>query len=243
MTRTMRIVFSLGLSGSAFLLCGDENLKMPAQTTATNHFDFAPGGTIRITRSYGDLYIEGWDKPQVELTAVKTMPYEYQPAHPELSSRHLEALHVNAELRSPSELVISTPLPQRKRHLPAPLPATTTGGVGLEYQLHVPRRSNLMIEHKVGYVSISGVIGDVDATCHRGDIVLWLPGGETYSIDARSKLGKVYSDFPGDSLAQLLVGQSFVGSTAGGHKLHLRTGFGGITLKPILTESLAVSRR
>lgn len=237
---TNRVVFILTVSalGAALPSLGDENLKPPAQAISTEHFDFAPGGTIRVDRSYGDLYVEGWDQAQVEMTVRKFMPYDYDPQHPELSTQHLEAVRVVTERRSPSELAISTVLPPHHGLPWHPTAPSKTGQVGIEYQLYVPRNSRLVIHHGVGYVSVSDVTGDIEAACHRGDIMLWLSPDGAYSIDAKSKLGKVSSDFAGSSLSQFLVGQKFVSSNpAPSQRLHLRVGFGGITLKPILPES------
>lgn len=230
------LVFGL----SVLSLLGDEVVRPPAQVTSTEHFDFAPGGIIRVDGSYGDLYVEGWDQEQVEMTVTKLMPYGYEPKHPERAAEHMEAVRIVAERRSPSELTISTTLPPRLGFLWHPAPPTNTSHVGIEYRIHVPRNSRLMIHHGVGSVSVSGVTGDIEAACHRGDIVVWLPGTGAYSIDAKSKLGNVYSDFAGASFSQFLVGQKFTGGgPAPTQRLKLRVGFGGITIKPILLESEA----
>src|SRR5258708_7863098 len=104
-----------------------------------------------------------------------------QRRHPDKAKQRLEGLRVVAERRSATELAIST----------------TKSSLGIEYEIRVPRNSSLAIHHRVGFVSISGVTGDIDATCRRGDLVLWLPQKGSYAIDARSKVGTVASDFPG----------------------------------------------
>jgi len=219
-------------------LFADEVLKPPAQVTNTDHFDFAPGGTIRVDGSYGDLYVEGWDQPEVEITVKKFMPYNFDPAHPERSAAHLEAVKVVTERPSPAELAISTRLPSRKTRLLPPFSSTTNGEVMLEVQIYVPRNSKLAIHHSVGTVAVRDVTGDIQASCHRGDIVLWLSPSGTYAIDAKNRLGKVSSDFPGASRSEFLVGQKFDGANSSAtQKLYLRMGFGGITLKPIPPES------
>lgn len=232
------LAVTFGLLALAGPLPADEALKSPAQVTSTEHLDFAPGGLIRVNGSYDDLYVEGWDQPQVEMSVTKFMPFEYKPGHPERATEHLAAVGVVAQRRSPSELEISVNLPHRGG--PPLFPHTTKGSVRLECQLRVPRNSRLVIRHGVGLVSVAGVSGDIDARCHRGDIVLWLPEGGTYSIDAKNKLGKVSSDYAGKSASQFLVGQKFVSANpAATQRLYLRMGFGGITLKPILPESEA----
>ncbi len=232
------LVLSLGLAGVLPPLRCDENLKPPVQSTTTQRFDLAAGGAIHVNASEGDLYVEAWDQPQVELTVTKFMPFEYAPGHPEQSLQHMDAVSVETEQRAPDELVISTTVPPRRGFLWYPTFGTRTHQVSVEYQVHVPKAARLMIHHGVGFVSVSGVTGEIQATCHRGDIVVWLPDSGVYSIDAKNKFGKVSSDFAGNSRAQWLIGQKFVNaSTAAPQRVYLRMGFGGITIKPILPES------
>ncbi len=234
--RPIALVLCAGLA--ATFLVGDENIKHPAEVAATQHVDFAPGGVIKTTGLSGDLYIEGWDQPQVELTVKKFMPYDYSLAHPERGAQQMEATKITAERHSAGELAITVSRPEHMGFIWHPTAETDTSQVRLETHVFVPRNSSLKIQHGVGLVSITNVTGDIQAHCSRGDILLWLPESGSYAIDARSKLGKVYSDFPGSSRSRFLVGQGFA-SAPHGPPLHLtmRVGFGGITLKRILPES------
>ena len=237
MRRNTTFILTLGLL--VLPMQADEALKAPVQGSNIEQIDFAPGGVIQVNGSYDDLYIEGWDRSQVEISTTKFLPFEDKPEPSERASQRLDRIAVKAERHSAGELELSIDVPRRSIRLPF-VSRTVTGGVRLECHLRVPRDSRLMIHHRVGLVSIHGVTGDVDARCHRGDIVLWLPEAAVYSIDARAKLGKVSSDFAGASRSEFLVGQKFVnGHPAASQRIYLRTGFGGITLKPILPESEA----
>ncbi len=69
--------------------------------------------------------------------------------------------------------------------------------------------------------------------------MLWLPPGP-YSLDARTKFGIVSSDVEGAARNSHLIGESFTrADPPPSHRLRLRMGFGGITLKEILPESQA----
>jgi len=103
----------LGWLWFAQSLPADEVLKPPVQANSIEHLDFAPGGLIRVNGSYDDLYIEGWDQPQVEMSVTKFMPFNYEPGNPERAARHLEAVGVATLRRSVSELDISINLPHR----------------------------------------------------------------------------------------------------------------------------------
>ena len=149
-------------------------------------------------------------------------------------------MHVATDRHSDSELSISTNAPSANRFV-HPF-GGKGGGVALEYWIHVPRSSRLVIQHGVGMVSVSNVMGDIDASGGRGDLLVGLPGTGPYAIDAKSKFGVVSSDFAGSPrLALYRMGERFatLNSTDGtaAPRIHLRMGFGGITIKKIAPES------
>ena len=70
------------------LLYGESAIKPPPEKTTTEHVDFAAGGLIRINGSYGDLNVAGWDRPEIEVTVIKLLPYGYKPKQPEQAAAH-----------------------------------------------------------------------------------------------------------------------------------------------------------
>jgi hypothetical protein len=107
MTRVLTIAFAvLGFGG---LLPGEGPAEQLARTTSTQRIDFAPGGTIRLEKSWGDLYIEGWDQPQVEISVTKSTSYSDNPVSlKEKAAPKLDTIKVAADRRSDAELAIST---------------------------------------------------------------------------------------------------------------------------------------
>jgi hypothetical protein len=210
------VVMFLVLAGP---LLGGEGEKQRVQTTNTERVSFQPGGIIRLENSFGALTVEGWDRPEVEITVTKSIDREYEPKQREQAAKRLERVHVNTQRRSDTELAISTTTASRRT------------GVTLQYEIHAPRNSQLLIHHR-GFVLVSDITGDVEATNRHGDIVLMIPNLSAHSIDARSKMGTVSADVPGTTHVKHLVGKQF-GRTAdaSSHRISLRTGFGGITLK------------
>jgi hypothetical protein len=235
MIRNLAVVL-FGLSGVGATLFAQQEFKQ-TQVTSTERLDFAPGGTIRCSNSYGDLRVEAWDRPEVEMTVTKSLQRFGVSKTQDQDARRMESIHVSMDRKSPGELTISTMLASRHGDWAPPLPRNTTAGVAMEYEIHVPRDSRLAIQHHTGSVSVTGVTGDIDASVGRGDLLLWLAPG-TYSIDAKTKLGNISSEFEGDAISQYLVGQHFTRvSAAPSRKLHLRMGFGGIAIQEILPES------
>lgn len=223
--RVAALVFGLSVLGTTLPVFGQAG-RQPAQVTTTERVGFAPGGIIRIDHSYGELNVEGWGQPEVEVTVIKSMPYDYKPKRRGTAAESLGGVRIVTQRKSDTELVIST--------------SKSTGGVRVEYEIHVPRNSGLAIHHGTGSVSVHGVAGDIEAIAGRGDIMLWLPPG-SYSIDAKTKLGNVSSELEGAAVSQYLVGQRFtrVSPLTPSHRLYLRMGFGGITIRGILPESEA----
>ena len=216
------------------LLSVDKPVQPSGQVSSTELVNFAPGGTIRFIDSFGDLYVEGWDQPQVEMTLVKSVEDSYDP--PKDAAERLERVKFTTEHPTPNELAIGTTIPSHSffRH-----PFGGKGDVTVRYELRVPRDSHLIIHHGGGNILIGNVTGAIEATDREGDIVLMLPTPGPYSIDARSKMGNVTSDFAGQGHVRHMVGKSFVGPDASSpRKIFLRVGFGGITIKEVPREAL-----
>src|ERR1700722_8441967 len=138
--------------------------RLPAQLAPqrtqppyTEKLEFAPGGTVRIGESSGDVYVEGWDEPVVEVTVVESMPYEYKHKHPEEASKHLDSVRVTTQRKSTTELTVSTMHPGRK----------DTDAVIIEYEIHVPRDSKLIIQRAKGSVFVIGLISNIEVECSR----------------------------------------------------------------------------
>ena len=175
------------------LVFADGALPQAARVSTTERIKLAPGGAIKLVDSSGDLNIEGWDRPEVEITIIKSA----SPGKQEEGKRRLEGVHVATEHPSDTEVSISTS--GASRH-----------GVVLEYQIRAPRDARLTIQHRGGYVQVTDMTGDIEIHAKSGDIMLMVPQPGTYAIDAECEFGGVYSDFAGDSKRQHLIGRRFV---------------------------------
>jgi hypothetical protein len=187
------------------------------ESVTTEKADFAPGGTVKIEGSTGELNIEGWDQPSVEVTVTR---YTWD-ANAERAKRNLDRVEVAKPVVSGAELSIVT---THKRSL----------SVHVNYSIRVPRNSKLIIHHGIGDVVVYGVGGDIDATAKAGGILLQLPASGKYSIDAKNKTGgDIYSDYSGKThYTWVLMGDKLESEApAPSHHLHLRVGYGGITIQ------------
>ncbi len=231
MTNRLAVICGLSLLGAIHPLRAAEDVyetgpKQSFETTTTERVAFAPGGTIRLNNSYGYLTVEGWDKPAVEIVVIKSTDGFYPPSRQKQAENSFAEVRVATERRSDKELVIST-IPGRHRFLPR-----AKHGVTVEYRMHVPRESRLVIHHDNGYVWVSDMTGDLEVRSHTGDMIVMLPEHGPYSIDARTRLGSISSDFTGKSrsrLSQFLVGSHFDrASQTPKRQIYLRMGRGSI---------------
>ena len=239
------ILFELGVVGTALPALAEDLTKKPAQVTVTTteHVNFAPGGMIRIEESIGYVNVEGWDQPEVEITLTKSMPFDYKP--PEDVTKHLDSVKIVAERKSDNELVVSTDLPKR-RSLSSPFsPHRNGNSVRVEYEIHAPRDSKLVINHGVGSVFVKDIEGDIDVSGGRGDIMLMLRDSGSYAIDAKSKFGTVISDFDGATkLSRYRLGERYATTDSqSSRRIHLRMGFGGITINAIPPEAFSAASK
>jgi hypothetical protein len=197
------------------------------EAVTTDRVEFASGGAIRIDAS-GELNVEGWDQPAVEITLTRTLFRPGTPKEREEAKARLDGIRIVTEKNGEGELVISTKARSRKLF-------TTFRGkteVNLDYRIKVPHDSRLFIRNDIGDVVIYGVGGNIDASDRIGSIVLQLPEQGSYSIDAKSRMGGVNSDFTGNYHHPYLLGQSYVEAPkAPGHKVRLRVGIGGIEIQ------------
>jgi hypothetical protein len=188
--------------------------------------EFPSGGLLRLNHSVGELTIEGWDQPGVEITTTNTTKEEYDSATRQKGAGELDQVRIASE-RHEDELVLTTALPLYG-HFNPPLPGRAR--VDLVSHIYVPHGARLAIDHGSGNIYIEDVTGNIEAAIGQGTILLRLPEEGQPDIDARSKWGSVTSDFPGQARkTRWQVGHQFAGHPEGGaQKVRLRAGYGDI---------------
>ena len=235
MRSKLLLVFGLSVAGTALPSLGADGLdakgpKHSFEVTSTERVNFLPGGTIRLVNSYGYLSVEGWDEPEVEVSVTKSTNHFYDPGKKADAERHLKQVRVVTERRSDTELAISTIPPARNPFL-GWLEPDNRRGVTVDYRVRVPRNSRLSVHQDTGYVWVSDVTGNIDVNSRTGDMIVMLPDPGPYSIDARTRMGSVSSDFTGKGGYRFVAGTHFTyaGQTPL-RRIYLRMGFGSITI-------------
>jgi hypothetical protein len=227
------------VAAAAILICLPLAAKAPKTAVPVitdEKVEFAPGGAIEMTGSVGELNIEAWDGPGVQITVTRSTYRADTPQARDRAQRQLSAIKVTAERKSPAELSIHTTLPPRGFWAAV---ARRGRNYQLDYRIRVPRDTKLALRHGDGDVVVHDVSGDIDASVHVGDIVVQLPRAGAYSFDAQSGFGGVYSDFPGTYHTGHLVSDRFAQSGTGASKqVHLRVGIGGISIQKAAASTM-----
>ncbi|HMD48930.1 MAG TPA: hypothetical protein VKG79_07520 [Bryobacteraceae bacterium] len=220
--------FLICLLGAGLLLAADEP-RQKAVVSNTQHLDFPAGGQLRFVHSTGDLTIEAWDQPGIEMTTIKSTKEDYDAKDREKAAAEFQKIQIETE-RKGDELVVTTKFPHLD--LPPPTPFGAATNFDLEYRIKAPRNARVSIDHNVGEVHVEDISGEIHVTARQGLILLHLPEDGKYAIDAKSGVGAVNSDFPGTGhRAGLIFGHHFTGNPSGAaQKLTLRIRYGDVVI-------------
>lgn len=193
--------------------------KQIAQVSNTQRFDFPAGGTLDFKNSHGVLTVEAWDRPEVEMTTIKSTKVELDASGREKAIRGFDRVRVTVA-RQGGDMVITTDFPRWMVNSQ------------LEYHVKAPATCRIIDHHRAGDVNIDGMTGDIDVKVHQGEILLHLPESGRYNIHANSDFGSVNSDFPELEKGKwwLPGHQSVAENPAAPHALHLKVGFGDIVI-------------
>jgi hypothetical protein len=220
------------LAAIAFAICLPLAAKAPKTAipvVTDEKVDFAAGGAIDVTGYVGQMNVESWDGPGVDITVTRIAFRPGTPTNREAAKKKLDAIKVTTERKSPTALSIRTELPHRGFWARV---AHRGRDFQVDYRIRVPRDTKLTLRNGAGDVIVHDVAGDIDAKVRTGDIVVQLPPAGTYSFDAKCGLGGVYSDFDGVYRTGHLMSERFAQSGAGqATQVHLRVGIGGITIQ------------
>ena len=196
------------------------------RVTKTETIPFTGSGTLRFEASNGEMHVIAWDRPEIEITLSKS-------TYNSKDRRFLDDIHIQAD-RHDRDVVVQTIAPKHK-------------DVQLYYEVHAPANISLAIDHGKGGVYVTGIAGDIQAHVRDGQITLRVPADATYAINAKSRIGTVYSDFEGAQEKRTIgFSETFTKPADSAKKLDLQIGFGDIVISqtPLpLTAARKLARR
>ena len=199
--------------------------KKRVYVTTTERIPFSNGVSVHLKDTFGEVLVEGWERDEVEIQLIRGTQKDYELSAQAKEQRRLEKIKLVATKDGAGGLLIET----------KNLPFIMKNNLTLEYKVKVPQSIFLKVKHSIGEVRITNIIGDIEATCKIGEIVLNLPEKERYDVDARVRIGDVESEFGGQYNRQKLLGAKLVEEVnrSEPHKLYLRVGIGEVSVKKL----------
>src|ERR1700735_4084182 len=97
----------------ACLMRGDDEARQKVQVSKTEKMDFPANGTLRLQNSTGELTIEGWDQPGVEITTTKSGKTAYTAPDRGQAARDLDRVQISTK-RNGDEVVVTTDFPHHR---------------------------------------------------------------------------------------------------------------------------------
>lgn len=196
----------------------------------TQTLSFDPVGVIQLEQSFGDVEIQGWDRPEVEITTIRSTQNECSGSSRSSAEEDLNNIAITAVKQGEDHLKITTEFASRNL-LKRPLRGKTKAD--LKYVIKAPAQAKLVVHHDIGEVRVVNFTSDIEVTNRIGEIGLRLAEPETYSVDAKARVGGVLSDV-GCSKGEHLIGQQLRSEGGGIHRqLYLRVGVGDISIRKI----------
>lgn len=176
-------------------------------------------GTLVIDARVGDLWVEGWEEPRLEIEAEKVVQAK--------DAQKAQALYdrVQVALEGKDKRVsLRTLYPPRRLWRPF----RGESKLSVNFHIHMPYDANLVLKCVDGDVRTSGLVGKQDIHVNYGDVEINVPSiYRLRSLNARSFLGYVQSDLHGEDSAGF--GRKIVfWNSDGNQDISVRVRMGGV---------------
>ncbi len=184
---------SLGLLGTV-LLCAQFPLRAD-EFSKTSHYSVRmfSFGTLTIDTRTGDIQVEGWDEPRLEIDAEKVVEAG--------NRKKAEPLYDQIQVvlaGKDNQVLLRTLYPTRRLWRPF----RDESKLSVNFRIHMPFDANLKMKCVDGDVRVSGLVGKQEVNVNYGDVEINVPSiYHLRSLNARSILGYVQSDLHGENSA------------------------------------------
>ena len=176
-------------------------------------------GLLTIDTRVGDIHIEGWDEPQLEIEAEKVVHASSNEAAKPLYERLTVVLEGKDK-----QVQLRTLYPPRKLWRPFRGEAR----LSVNYHIKMPFDANLALKCVDGDVWIRGMVGKQVILVNYGDVEINIPSLDLLrSLRAHAWLGYVQSDLQGEDRAGFDPGISYW-NPAGEQDIYVKVRMGGV---------------
>lgn len=180
-------------------------------------------GTVEIDTRVGDIFIEGWDKARVEVSAEKLVRAGSEKKAQSMFNRLRIDLSTDDEQRI---VYLRTHYPSRRLWRPFKGESKLT----VNYRIKMPYDANLILHCVDGDVRIEGVKGNQQLRINYGNVEINVPSvWELRSLQAHTWLGYVQSDLQALTQDDSGVGRNISFFNAQGRQeIEVRVRMGGV---------------
>lgn len=210
----MRFALLIGLSFAQLSLLAGSIEGVRQSDTSTQTLSFQPEGVIQLERSFGDVEIEGWNRPEVEITTIRRVN----------RGEDADRVFITTVKQGEDRLKITTQHSKTRAEL--------------KYVIKAPLNARLVVHHEMGAVKVVNFTSDIEVTNRVGDIGVLISKPENFIVDAKTRVGDL-SSVTGSSKHEHVAGQQlrngFISGQAAHHpQIFLRVGVGDITIRRII---------
>jgi hypothetical protein len=178
----------------AILLCVQAPLRAD-EFTKTFHYSarMFSFGTLTIDTRMGNIQVESWDQPRLEIDAEKVV----EAGNPKKAEPLYDQVRVVLAGQD-KQVLLQTLYPARRLWRPF----RGESKLSVNFRVHMPFDANLTLKCVDGDVRVSGLIGKQEISVNYGDVEINIPSiYRLRSLNARSVLGYVQSDLHGEDSA------------------------------------------
>ncbi len=198
--------------------CGAARADEFSQTSrySVRMFSF---GLLTVDTRMGDIHVEGWDEPRLEIEAEKVVRAKDKEAAKPL----YELLHVILEGQD-KRVVLRTVYPPRRMWRPFRGEAR----LSVNYRIRMPFDANLSLKCVDGDIYIRGLQGKQQILVNYGDVEIDVPSlDHLRSLRAHAFLGYVQSDLHGEDKGGFGPGINYWNPT-GEQDIYVKVRMGGV---------------
>lgn len=165
----LAVAIAAGAAGAAFAEAAEERFE---QTYA-----FSTGQRLTLSNTNGDIFVEPWDRDEIEIRAIKRVKTRGGSADEALAELRIE---VDVDSRG---IEIDTVYPSWRR-----LFGWSNVSASVEYDIRMPRQADLEVRTVNGEIEIAGMAGEIRLRSTNGGISVFDSAG---SVNASTTNGGI----------------------------------------------------
>lgn len=175
----LALALGLGLAGAAAAVILEDTINLS--------YDLAPGGELSLGNDNGNIDVEGWDRSEVRIEAIKKV----KAGNRDTAREALERLEVVAERRG-NRVEIRVRRPRDTSGFLAWVFGNEVEGQ-VNFKVRVPRGIRVDVDTANGAVAVRQVVGRVDAESVNGGVTIENVSG---TVDASTVNGSIRLALP-----------------------------------------------